>query len=202
MAKVQLHRAGFEISASDAEIEDLSLQFQKKHAIRLDEFLDPGLLAFVQKAVETADFVPREHGSIKRELCMTRDSLAYHMLMLLANNSQLLAFVQRITGSPTLASYVGRIYRFPPGPEYFDRWHDDLGDGRQVAMSVNLSPEVYEGGLLEIREDGRMLCLLPPACFSFASARVCSTTSLRSRERCPRRLLQGGSSMSLTARFI
>jgi hypothetical protein len=38
-----------------------------------------------------------------------------------------------------------------PGSGHYDSWHDDLGDYRLVAMSLNLSREVYSGGVLRIR---------------------------------------------------
>jgi hypothetical protein len=159
MAQIQIHRAG-RVTASAADIEPLAREFQQKDVLLLENFLEPELLRQVQTAIADAEFQPRHHGDIKLELCMTREGLALHMLMLLANSPAMLRLMERISGAGPLGSYVGRIYRFPPGPEYFDNWHDDLGDGRQVAMSVNLSSEVYEGGLLEVREGERVICRL------------------------------------------
>ena len=157
MGKIQIHRAGLTVSASPVELESLSQQFQERHVILLEEFLEPGLLAQVQEAMGGAQFLPLHHEDIKLELCMTADSLAVHMLLLLANNPQLFALIQQITRCPPLGCYVGRIYRFPEGPEFLDQWHDDLGDGRQIGMSINLGAEPYEGGLLELREDRKLL---------------------------------------------
>ncbi|MGH9668629.1 MAG: 2OG-Fe(II) oxygenase [Terriglobales bacterium] len=156
MGKIQIHRAGLTVSASPAELESLSQQFQERHVIVLEEFLEPGLLAQVQEAMGRAQFLPRTHKDIRLELCMAKDSVAVHMLLLVANNPQLFALIQQITRCPPLGYYVGRIYRLPPAPEYFDRWHDDVGDARQIGMSINLGAEPYEGGLLEVRK-GRKL---------------------------------------------
>jgi hypothetical protein len=44
------------------------------------------------------------------------------------------------------------VYRMLPGPQHADSWHDDLKEGRMLAMSINLGDEGYVGGLLEIRD--------------------------------------------------
>jgi hypothetical protein len=44
------------------------------------------------------------------------------------------------------------VYRVAPGYGHYDSWHDDIVGDRMVAMSVNLSTEIYSGGLLQIRE--------------------------------------------------
>jgi hypothetical protein len=33
-----------------------------------------------------------------------------------------------------------------------DDWHDDTSDGRLLAMSINLSPRGYQGGVFQMRE--------------------------------------------------
>lgn len=157
MGKIQIHRAGLTVSASNAELERLSRRFQRQHAIVLEQFLEPGLLAQVQEALANAQFVQRRHESIRLELCITAESLAFHMMLMLANRPQLFALIQRITGCPPLGYCLGRVYRFPPGSEFFDHWHDDLGDGRQIGMSINLGAEPYRGGVLELRKDKKKL---------------------------------------------
>lgn len=160
MGKLQIHRAGLTVSASPAEVEDLSQQFQQRHAIVLEQLLEPGLLAQVQEALGRAQFLPRHHGRVGSELCATEDSLAVHMLLLLTNNPRLLALIQTITGCPPVGGYEGRIYRLPPSPEYFDNWHSDMQDGRLIGMSINLGAEPYQGGVFELREGARPLCRL------------------------------------------
>ena len=156
MGKIQIHRAGLTVSASNAEMADLSKQFQQQHAIVLEQFVEPGLLAQVQEAVDRAEFVPRRHGDLGLELCMTEESLAIHMLQLLTNTPRVFALMERITGCPTIGYYEGRIYRLPPSPEFFDKWHNDLYPGRQAGMSINLGAEPYRGGLFELREGGKL----------------------------------------------
>ncbi|MEO6060810.1 MAG: 2OG-Fe(II) oxygenase, partial [Thermoflexales bacterium] len=44
----------------------------------------------------------------------------------------------------------GRVYRMAPGEGHFDSWHGDVGQGRQIALSINLGSADYEGGLLQL----------------------------------------------------
>ena len=44
------------------------------------------------------------------------------------------------------------MYKLIPGGEYFDSWHDDFDGKRMVGMSINFSPEPYQGGVFEIKE--------------------------------------------------
>jgi hypothetical protein len=37
------------------------------------------------------------------------------------------------------------------GSGHYD-WHDDVSEDRMVALSINLSKEIYSGGILQIRE--------------------------------------------------
>lgn len=158
---IQLHRDGLRVSASPAEIRDLARQFVQKQAIVLPQFLEPGLLRDVRVAVERARFAPRRHGELTFELCMAEDALAVHMLRLLTNNPRLFAFIEAITDCGPIGSYEGRIYRLPPNPEYFNVWHSDLQPGRRIGMSINLGAEPYQGGILELREHGRLLGRFP-----------------------------------------
>jgi predicted 2-oxoglutarate/Fe(II)-dependent dioxygenase YbiX len=46
-----------------------------------------------------------------------------------------------------------------PGIGLHHNWHNDMVQNRRVAMSINLEPEPYEGGVLQIRrrESGEIL---------------------------------------------
>ncbi|MGH9668628.1 MAG: 2OG-Fe(II) oxygenase [Terriglobales bacterium] len=157
MGKIQIHRAGLTVSASPIELEDLSRQFQQQHAIVLEQFLEPGLLARVQEEVGRMQFVLLGHGAYATELSLPADGIATRMLVLLTNNPQLFALIERIANCPPLGRYDGRIYRHLPSPEFFIKWHNDLVEGRQVGMSINLGADAYEGGVFEIRKARKLL---------------------------------------------
>ena len=74
-------------------------------------------------------------------------------LLLAANDSRLFSFVSEVTGCGAIGCFDGRVYRLDPAQGHGDSWHSDVGDNRLVAMSVNLTPERYEGGVLQIRDE-------------------------------------------------
>src|SRR5207253_326319 len=47
--------------------------------------------------------------------------------------------------------FEGRVYRLSPGTGHYDSWHNDVGEDRLVAMSINLGRTPFQGGLLQIR---------------------------------------------------
>jgi 2-oxoglutarate-Fe(II)-dependent oxygenase superfamily protein len=73
------------------------------------------------------------------------------LLLFLCNDVALFELVRAITGCDRIGAFVGRVYRMLPGAEHEGTWHDDLLEGRMVAMSVNLGDAPYSGGVLEIR---------------------------------------------------
>ncbi len=72
-------------------------------------------------------------------------------LQLLFNDAALFDVVGRITGCAGLRCFDGRVYRLQSEAGHYDSWHSDAGKNRCVAVSVNLSPQPYDGGRLEIR---------------------------------------------------
>jgi len=158
MGKIQLHRGGLTVSASNAELESLSKRFNQRHVLVLEQFLEPSLLAQVQAAMAQGEFVPTRHGTIGKELCMETASLARHMLLLLANSAALFHVVESITGCSPVGYFDGRIYRVAATAEFSDRWHNDLVAGRLVGMSVNLGTEPFDGGRFELREGKNVIC--------------------------------------------
>jgi 2OG-Fe(II) oxygenase superfamily len=73
-------------------------------------------------------------------------------LLLLVNDERVLEVVRSITGCGPIGHFDGRVYRLEPSTDHHDSWHDDLGEGRLVAMSINLGTEPYEGGALQVRD--------------------------------------------------
>jgi hypothetical protein len=94
-------------------------------------------------------------GELSTELLLLDDQVP-GILALLVQDPALLAFVQRLTGCDAIGSFIGRVYRMDAGAGHHDVWHGDDDDNRMVGLSVNLSPGVYEGGVLELRERGSL----------------------------------------------
>jgi hypothetical protein len=92
------------------------------------------------------------------------------LLLFLCNDVALFELVRAITGCDRIGAFVGRIYRMLPGAEHEGTWHDDLLEGRMVAMSINLGNAPFSGGVLEIRDRASKRVLHRVANTGFGSA--------------------------------
>jgi hypothetical protein len=133
----------------DGDIEELRRQFVARPYVELPAFVAPGLLSILEMAVEQGNFTDRLHPGIGTEGCL-ESGAATSACQLVFNDPELLAIVTRIAGS-VVRCFDGRVYRMQPQSAHYDSWHSDASDDRVVGLSVNLSREPYDGGLLEIR---------------------------------------------------
>jgi hypothetical protein len=139
-------------AGSEEERRRLRQEFDRNHCVLLPSFLSASLLAEIQAEVEKGEFYVLETG-ISTELCMRATGVSA-LLDLLMNDPELFEFVRAITGCGTIGAFIGRVYRLLPEPAYEGDWHDDVHEGRMIAMSINLTPHPYRGGVLEIRDHG------------------------------------------------
>lgn len=102
-------------------------------------------------ALERGAFADYAHDGIGTEL-VAKPGLATGVLELLANDPELFAAVRALTGCGPIGCFHGRVYRMVPGSGHYDTWHSDEGLDRMITMSINLSPEPYKGGTLQMRE--------------------------------------------------
>lgn len=136
------------------EIAALQSHFDRHKWVRLPGVLDADLLRDVQERLVRAEFVERVHAGVTPpsiDLCMVPNATAA-LLELVFNDAAVLRAVEAITGSGAIVRFGGFVYRLTPRHGHAHHWHNDLVEGRLVAMSVNLGPGTYEGGLLELRE--------------------------------------------------
>ncbi len=79
-----------------------------------------------------------------------QDLILRDLLHFGTNHPTLFAYIEQITGCGRIEGFQGRIYcrRAMPGKQHYYPWHNDY---RLVGMSINLSPENYAGGILQIR---------------------------------------------------
>jgi hypothetical protein len=128
-------------------------QFDAHHWLRLPAFLAPPVLADLQRAIRTARFVETVHEGVSPpsvDVCMEPHPAAA-LLELLCNDPVVFAAVEAVTGCAPLTRFSGFVYRLSPDKGHHHHWHNDLVHDRRVALSVNLEPEPYEGGVLQIR---------------------------------------------------
>jgi 2OG-Fe(II) oxygenase superfamily len=136
---------------SQAERANLGDEFRERNCAVIRGFLQPSLLDELLPRVERTGFRPRGHGNIGTEDSMEAGG-PLASLLFAANDPRLFDFMRDVTGCGAIGCFDGRVYRLDPARGHGDSWHSDVGDNRLVAMSVNLTTERYEGGLLQIRD--------------------------------------------------
>jgi hypothetical protein len=147
---IQMTRRGVVVSGSEDEFRSARCVFDEQHCFRLNEFIDPELLVVLHRALAIASFNDRAHDGIGTELCL-REGPVSAALEFLWNSPTLSAAIDRITGCGPIGCFEGRVYRMLPAHGHYDSWHSDVGEDRRVAMSVNLSTDVYKGGVTQFR---------------------------------------------------
>lgn len=136
---------------SGDELARLRDEFGRRHCLLIPGLFDHALADEIARLVEGSGFYRREHPGIGVEACMeVNATLAW--LLLLVNDERMLEVVRSITSCEPIGHFNGRVYRLEPSTDHYDSWHDDLGEGRLVAMSINLGRQPYEGGALEVRD--------------------------------------------------
>jgi len=151
---LQISRTGALVDLSDARIAELRAQFDCHHWVRLPRVLSPELLCDVQARLARAEFVEKAHTGVvppSRDLCMVPSTLS-GLLELVFNDADVFDVVERITGCEGIGRFGGFVYRLTATHGQGHHWHNDLIESRLVAMSVNLGPGAYDGGLLELRD--------------------------------------------------
>lgn len=150
---LQLTRTGAAAQFGSGEIEGLRQHFREHHCVLLRQLVEPSIVDFVAERVRQAEFEQRQDTDIAKESWLPPEASA-GTLHFMVNHPDFLRFVEQITGCKAIGHFGGRIYRFAPGEGHYDSWHSDLGQAgeRLLAMSLNLSPEPFEGGALQIRE--------------------------------------------------
>jgi hypothetical protein len=157
---IRVTRRGTVLSGSNEHLNELRSQFNQQHYLRLPELLEPELLNFIQARIDGGEFYERVHQAIgpNKELCLTGNA-ASGALFCLMNDERLFQIIQSITECELPRCFEGRVYRAIPNHGHNDAWHDDIGENRLIGLSINLSREVYSGGVLQIRnrDSGEMV---------------------------------------------
>jgi len=166
MSRIQIGNSGTSYSGSELDLQGWRDQFDSQHFVKFPALISPALLAALQRQIRQADFHERVHEGIgdNRELCMT-DNAASAALLFMVNDKSLFQIVQSVTGCDEIGCFQGRVYRVAGGSRHHDSWHNDIGEDRLVGMSINLSSDVYSGGVLQIRDrtSGEILSEAPNA---------------------------------------
>lgn len=136
-------------------------RFADRHFVVLEGFLADALLERAWRVVDVSKFRPRAdrlaNGEVWcRELTALRYGPARAMFRMLLNNQRLFAVMNELAAQP-VTEFQGRLFKSLPNTDHYDRWHEDVGQGRQLGLSINLSRTPYVGGELEIRDHRRRI---------------------------------------------
>ncbi|HKM99169.1 MAG TPA: 2OG-Fe(II) oxygenase [Candidatus Binataceae bacterium] len=107
---------------------------------------------FLLRRMENAQWETNIHPEIKEEHVLD-DFPAQSLLDFAVNQPGFRQLIEEITNTGPLRRFKGRVYRMIPGKGHYDKWHTDVPHfQRLVGMTLNLSPEVFRGGLFMMRE--------------------------------------------------
>ena len=128
----------------------LAREWRDRHWVRFERFLAPALLATVQRQIAQGEFTDFVHDASGHEGKMT-DNAAVWLLDFLMNSPALLDRISQLTGRD-VSWFHGRIYRLTPGTDEGHDWHSDYEIGRQLGVSINLTPTPFSGGELQLAD--------------------------------------------------
>ena len=146
---IQIQRKG--LALDRAQIRKLSAEFRDSHWVRLPQLLEPPILDFLQARLDNSQWETMSHGKIGEEY-IANDLPATSLLHFAMNRPKFRAVVEEITGCKSLRWFRGRVYRMVAEAGHHDNWHDDVDHSNEVAMSLNLSRNLFRGGLFTLRE--------------------------------------------------
>jgi hypothetical protein len=147
---IQIARNGLNFSGTQQDLDALKLKFDRDNYVILPQLFEPTLLEEILRRVQAAQFYSRDHTGIALELCMA-DEITTAMLRFLPSNPSFLRIVEHITGNPHIGKFIGRVYKMNSSEGHYDSWHDDCIERRVATMSVNLSPQPFQGGALQMK---------------------------------------------------
>lgn len=148
---IAIAREGAEIASDPAALAQARDQFARTSVLVLRGFLAPPLLAWTQTLVHAGAFRHKVHPASGEEDCMEHNE-AIWLLRFLVGSHEVLRAVEALTDHRPLTKAQLRVYRFAPGTGHHHDWHDDIGEGRRLGLSVNLSESLFEGGNLQLRD--------------------------------------------------
>jgi hypothetical protein len=148
--RIQLTRAGSIIDVSASELQDLQRQFHERYCILLRQFVEPDLARALQERIAGAEFYDKHNVDVGDEARMKVDSPTT-VLEFLMNDPRLYALIRSISGVDAIGSFKGRVYSLMPNTGQYADWHNDMVTNRLCTNVINLSSDVYEGGLLQFK---------------------------------------------------
>jgi hypothetical protein len=142
------------------DIARLRLEFAETGCALMPGFLAPDIVRPLMEWVKSARFeetqeTDHHRGVFGTTLAAPGTEPALFLLKFILNRKDLYRFSEEVTGCERIANFHGRLHRTVANTSQHIDWHQDLVEGRTLGISINLSSEVYTGGVFEIRDPGR-----------------------------------------------
>jgi hypothetical protein len=150
---IQLTRKGTVFSGSNTDLRALRAQFERDDYIIIPKLIEPDLMDIVLRRIEAAPFQREEYNGIVSQSIMN-DPATFHIFSFLMNAPAFHRFVERVTACRRIAGFRGRVYRMSAARNDQITWHTDVFDHRLIAISLNLTPQHFQGGVLQIKHRG------------------------------------------------
>ena len=151
---IQITKTGTGFLGSDDDLKLMREEFKKQYCIKLPNFVEPGLLKFIQHKIKQGGFYEDRYKVGKGDATDYRlkDKSTDSLLRFLINDQDLFQLIEQITGCSQIRSFNGAVYSLASNCGHYDTWHKDDWDNRMISMSINLSTDIYSGGVLQIRD--------------------------------------------------
>jgi hypothetical protein len=121
----------------------------RRHHFVLPGFIRPEFAAKLAALGRKEGFRPASYKTGREDRARGRAAASLIEGMLF--NDEVLEFMRYVSRDPELVAARGRVYRMRRSSRHGLFWHNDLKPGRAIALSIDLSPEKFEGGDLEMR---------------------------------------------------
>ena len=153
MSIIQITKSGTKFSGSEQELQQMHNKFKQDHCIMLQKFLEPGLLHFIQQKITESGFYEKKYKVDDEKVVdyKPRDKTINSLLRFLINDKKLFKLIEKITDGPQIGSFNGVTLRMTQDYGNHVTWHNDMGNNRLIGISINLSTDIYSGGIFQIR---------------------------------------------------
>ena len=150
---IQITNSDTVFSGTEETLEEMKKKFDQDHYIKLSGLVEPNLLKFIQNQINQSKFYEKKYKVEDEDITDYRlkNKSIDSLLRFLINDQNLFQLVQMITGCSKIESFTGAVLRMTTDHGNYDSWHNDMADNHMIAISINLSTEIYGGGILEVR---------------------------------------------------
>ena len=153
MSIFQITKSDIIFPAKEEDLKHLCTQFNQRHCILLKNFIEPGLLEIIQHKINQSEFYEKKYKVDDEKVVDYKplDKTINSLLRFLINDKKLFKLIEKITDGPRIGSFNGVTLRMTKDYGNHVTWHNDMGNNRLIGISINLSTDIYSGGIFQIR---------------------------------------------------